>query len=154
MRQWFLNLKFATFRWVLLALLTVFPATVAAQTSQVSCTDATNTVCTAKKFQPFALTADPALTTDTVATVKWRLYQNGTRVAELPNGGTAPVFTFSQGLGTDGDYLFYLEAIGSAFDSSGLPIEVASGPSNTVKVTVVTGSLSAPKNHKLVKMAP
>lgn len=128
------------------AFLLLLPAIAAGQ--EVPCTDATRTICTAKKFQPFQIGGDPASATDTVPTLKWRLYQNGQRVAELPNAGQAPTFSFSQGL-VDGEYQFYLEAIGTAYDSTGQPVEVASGPSNTVKLTVVTGNLSAPKNLRV-----
>lgn len=129
------------------AFLLLLPAIAAGQ-DPIPCTDPTRTICTAKKWQPFTIGADPASPTDTVPTLKWRLYQNGQRVSELPNAGQAPAFSFSQGL-VDGEYQFYLEAIGTAFDSTGQPVEVASGPSNTVKLTVVTGNLSAPKNLRV-----
>lgn len=137
---------------IALAALLLVPAAVAAQnTPQIVCTDSTNTICTAKKFEPFTITADPALPTDTLPTEKWRLYQNGKRIAELLNAGAAPLFAFASGLPTDGEYQFYLEAIGTAFDATGQPVEVASGPSNTVKMTIVTGNLSAPKNLRVIK---
>jgi hypothetical protein len=128
-----------------LALMLAFAGTAAAQT-QVSCTDATRTVCSVKKNQPFSVTADPALTTDSVPTEKWRMYVNGSPIAELPNAGLAPLFAFAAGLSTVGEHTIYLEAIGTAFDANGAATEIASGPSNVVRMTAVSGSLSAPKN--------
>jgi hypothetical protein len=122
-----------------------------AQSTTVACTNSTNTDCTAKKNQPFGLTADPALTTDTVPTDTWRLYLDGAKVSEQANTGTAPLFNFAQGLPSEGAHTFYLEAVGTCFDSAGAAIECASGPSNAVKLTIVTGSLSAPKNVRIVK---
>ena len=136
---------------VIISLLFLLVAsTAAAQSVSVTCTDATRTNCTAKKNQPFQMTADPALTTDAVPTEKWRLYINGNRVAEQFNAGAAPLFDFASGLSTTGSHTIYLEAIGTAFDVNGQPVEVASGPSNVVTLTIVTGSLSAPKNLRIV----
>ncbi len=117
-----------------------------AQSTTVSCTDSTNTNCTIKKNQPFDVTADPALTTDVIYTQKWKMYVDGQLVASLDNVGQAPLFNFGAGLSTTGDHTMYLEAIGTAFDVTGAPVEVSSGPGNTVTVHIVTGSLSAPKN--------
>ncbi len=122
-----------------------------AQTVSVVCTDSTNTDCTAKKNQPFGVTADPALTTDTVHTDRWRLYLDGTKAGEQVNAGTAPLFNFAQGLGAEGAHTLYMEAVGTCYDVGGTAIECSSGPSNVVKITIVTGSLSAPKNVRLVK---
>lgn len=121
-----------------------------ASAQNISCTDATNTVCTVKKNQPFAVTADPALPNDTVPTEKFRLYVNGSAVAEQTNTGVAPIFTFGSGLSNPGEHTFYLEAVGRQYDASGNLVEVKSGPSNVVRVTAVTGSLSAPKNLRVV----
>lgn len=131
---------------VLAALFVLVASTASAQNLTISCTDATRTNCTVKKNQPFKVTADPALTTDAVPTEKWRLYINGVRVAEQVNVGVEPLFDFVSGLTTTGSHTIYLEALGTAFDANGQPVEVASGPSNVVTLSVVTGSLSAPKN--------
>jgi hypothetical protein len=133
---------------VVVALVGVFAAPVAAQSA--ACTDATRTVCSVKKNQPFSLTADPADTSDSVPTEKWRLYVDGVRVMELANAGQAPLFALASGIAVTGEHVMYLEAVGTAFDATGQPAEVASGPSNVVRVNVVTGSLSAPKNVKVV----
>lgn len=119
-------------------------ASVEAQT--ITCTDATATNCTVKKNQPFQLTNDPANPADAIQTEKWRLYVNGAPVQELANAGVSPVWNFGVGLAATGDHTFYVEALGHDFNAQGQWVEVISGPSNSVKLSVVTGSLTAPKN--------
>jgi hypothetical protein len=136
---------------LLFVLCALFLATDASAQTNISCTDSTNTVCTVKKNQPFSVTADPALTTDAIMTEKFRLYVNGAAIADQASvAGMAPVFNFPTGLATTGEHTIYMEAIGRAFDASGNLVEIKSGPSNVARVTVVTGSLSAPKNVKIV----
>jgi hypothetical protein len=118
-------------------------------TQTLSCTDASNTTCTVKKSQAFQITADAV--PDITATEKWRLYQDGARVGEQPNTGVAPVFDFPSGLAALGTHVFFMEAIGTAYDLDGTATEIASGPSNTVTLTVVTGSVGAPKNLRIIK---
>lgn len=131
-----------------LALL-VLPALAEAQS--ISCTDATATNCTVKKNQPFQLTQDPALTTDTIATEKYRIYLDGARIGEQANTGAAAVWSFATGLGTPGTHTLYTEAVATGFSSSGALTEIVAGPSNVVTLNVVTGSLSAPKNVRIIK---
>ncbi len=134
-------------------ILFVFVTPAAAQTTTaITCTDATNTNCTAKKNQPFSLTSDPADISDTVPTEKWRLYLDGSRVGEqVAVVGQSPVWPYPTGLTATGDHTFFEEAVGTCFDVNGVAAECSSGPSNSVALKIVTGSLSAPKNLRIVK---
>ncbi len=141
-------MKSSTLALVLLAGLAL--ATPAAAQSAITCTDATATNCTAKKNQPFKITADA--NADGGLTEKYRLYLDGAKLQEAPAvAGVAPLFTFAAGLATPGDHTFYLEALTTGFDATGAPSEISSGPSNTVVLHVITGSPTAPKNVKIVK---
>jgi hypothetical protein len=131
-------------------LLALTAGTAAAQTASVSCTDATNTNCTVKKNQPFQITADPALATDSILTEKFRLYMDGAQIQEQQNTGAAPLFTLSAGISVAGQHTFFLESVATTFSSTGQQQEIQSGPSNVLTVNVVTGSLSAPKNLRVV----
>lgn len=124
------------------------PAMAAAQS--VVCTDASRTNCTVKKNQPFSVTNDAALASDTVPTEKWRIYVDGARVGEQANTGLAPVFLFAAGLAAPGQHTVFTEAVATVFDTNGQLQEIASGPSNVATINVVTGSLSAPKNLRVV----
>lgn len=116
-----------------------------------TCTDASGTNCSVKKNQPFQVTADAALTSDVIPTESFRLYSNGVKVGDVVNTGVAPVFTFAAGIAVAGDYVLFMEALSTIFDASGQPQEISSGPSNTVTLHVVTGSLSAPKNLRIIR---
>lgn len=120
-----------------------------AQSATISCTDATMTNCTIKKNQPFSVGADPALATDSIATEKHRLYLDGAGLQEKVNTGAAPVFSLPAGISVAGEHTLFLEALATQFNASGQPEEISSGPSNVVRVNIVTGSLSAPKNLKV-----
>jgi hypothetical protein len=129
-----------TFRLLLCSLMLVALSALAAsaQTTNpnVSCTDATATVCVVKKNAPFQLTNDPANPTATIQTEKWRLYIDGAIIQEVPNTGVPPVYDFPTGLSTARDYVFTAEAIGREFNAQG---------------KVVTGNIDAPKNLRIIK---
>lgn len=120
--------------------------------TDINCTDQTQTNCTVKKNAPFHVASDPAPLTDTTPTEKWRLYVDGVAVMEQTAVlGSGASFYFSAGMSATGDHTLFIEAIGSGYDSTGTLIELASGPSNVVTVHIVNGSLSAPKNVRIVK---
>lgn len=115
----------------------------------ITCTDATNTNCTIKKGYPFQVTADPYY--DGSAD-KLRLYIDGTRYQEVPVVlGQAPLFNISAGISVVGDHTIYMEAVGTCYTDTGQASECATASLNTVTVKIVTGSVTAPKNLRVIK---